>query len=123
MAIQGPVVRWVADHRKHHKFSDRDGDPHSPWRYGNTVPALMKGLFYAHMGWLFDTEQTSQRQYAPDLLKDKDIVQMSRRLPVVRRSSSLTLPAVAGGLSRCRGRAPSPRSSGPRSCASACCTT
>jgi stearoyl-CoA desaturase (delta-9 desaturase) len=43
MAIQGPVIRWVADHRKHHKFSDRDGDPHSPWRYGQTIPALTKG--------------------------------------------------------------------------------
>jgi stearoyl-CoA desaturase (delta-9 desaturase) len=97
MAIQGPVVRWVADHRKHHKFSDRDGDPHSPWRYGETVPALMKGLWYAHMGWLFDTEQTSQRQYAPDLLKDPDIVRISRAFPwfVV---ASLALPAIAGGL-------------------------
>ncbi len=37
MAVQGPVVRWVADHRKHHKFSDRDGDPHSPWRYGTSL--------------------------------------------------------------------------------------
>ncbi len=97
MAIQGPVVRWVADHRKHHKFSDRDGDPHSPWRYGTTVPALVKGLFYAHMGWLFDTEQTSQRQYAPDLLKDRDIVRISRAFPWLV-AASLILPAVAGGL-------------------------
>ena len=44
MAIQGPVVRWVADHRKHHKFSDRDGDPHSPWKYGTSLRALLKGL-------------------------------------------------------------------------------
>jgi stearoyl-CoA desaturase (delta-9 desaturase) len=97
MAIQGPVVRWVADHRKHHKFSDRDGDPHSPWRYGESVPALTKGLFFAHMGWLFDTEQTSQRQYAPDLLKDRDIVRVSKLFPwlvVV----SLALPPIAGGL-------------------------
>ncbi len=97
MAIQGPVIRWVADHRKHHKFSDRDGDPHSPWRYGDTIPALMKGLFYAHMGWLFDTEQTSQRQYAPDLLKDKDLVKISRNFPWLV-ATSLLLPAVAGGL-------------------------
>jgi stearoyl-CoA desaturase (delta-9 desaturase) len=97
MAIEGPVVRWVADHRKHHKFSDREGDPHSPWRYGDTIPALTKGLFFAHMGWLFDTEQTSQRQYAPDLLKDRDIVRISRAFPwfvVV----SLLLPPLAGGL-------------------------
>jgi stearoyl-CoA desaturase (delta-9 desaturase) len=97
MAIQGPVVRWVADHRKHHKFSDRDGDPHSPWRYGDTIPALMKGLFYAHMGWLFDQEQTSQRQYAPDLLKDRDIVRVSRHFPWLV-AASLLLPAIAGGL-------------------------
>jgi stearoyl-CoA desaturase (Delta-9 desaturase) len=97
MAIQGPVIRWVADHRKHHKFSDREGDPHSPWRYGETVPALMKGLFFAHMGWLFDSEQTSQRQYAPDLLKDRDIVRVSRAFPWLV-AVSLALPAVAGGL-------------------------
>ena len=97
MAIQGPVIRWVADHRKHHKFSDRDGDPHSPWRYGDNVPALMKGLLYAHAGWLFDTEQTPQRQYAPDLLKDRDLVRVSRLFPwfVV---ATLLLPPVVGGL-------------------------
>ncbi|HLL07542.1 MAG TPA: acyl-CoA desaturase [Nocardioidaceae bacterium] len=97
LAIQGPVVRWVADHRKHHKFSDRDGDPHSPWRYGETVPALVKGLFYAHMGWLFDPEQTPQRQYAPDLLKDKDIVRISRAFPALV-AVSLLLPPLVGGL-------------------------
>jgi stearoyl-CoA desaturase (delta-9 desaturase) len=57
----------------------------------------MKGLFFAHMGWLFDTEQTSQRQYAPDLLKDKDIVRMSRAFPWFVLAS-LTLPLVLGGL-------------------------
>jgi stearoyl-CoA desaturase (delta-9 desaturase) len=97
MAIQGPVVRWVADHRKHHKFSDRDGDPHSPWRYGDTIPALTKGLLYAHTMWLFDPEQTPQRQYAPDLLKDRDIVKISRMFPALVLISLLT-PAVAGGL-------------------------
>ncbi|MGH3508340.1 MAG: acyl-CoA desaturase [Nocardioidaceae bacterium] len=97
MAIQGPVTRWVADHRRHHKFSDRDGDPHSPWRYGDTIPALTKGLFYAHMGWLFDVDQTNQRQYAPDLLKDKDIVRISRQFPLWV-AVSLLLPAVVGGL-------------------------
>src|SRR5690348_12036800 len=97
MAIQGPVVRWVADHRKHHKFSDRDGDPHSPWKYGNDLRALTKGFLHAHMMWLFDPEQTPQRKYAPDLMKDPDIVRISRQFPfwvVV----SLVAPAVAGGL-------------------------
>src|SRR3712207_5388150 len=30
LAVEGPAIRWVADHRKHHNFSDREGDPHSP---------------------------------------------------------------------------------------------
>jgi stearoyl-CoA desaturase (delta-9 desaturase) len=97
MAIQGPLIRWVADHRRHHKFSDRDGDPHSPWKYGNSVGALTKGLLHAHMGWLFDTEQTPQRKYAPDLLKDRDLVRISR-LFWLFVLISLAVPAVLGGL-------------------------
>jgi stearoyl-CoA desaturase (delta-9 desaturase) len=97
MAFQGEIIRWVADHRKHHKFSDREGDPHSPWRYGNSVPALIKGLGYAHMGWLFDPEKTPIRQYAPDLLKDKDIVRINKLFPLWAVFSFL-LPALAGGL-------------------------
>jgi stearoyl-CoA desaturase (Delta-9 desaturase) len=97
MAIQGPVVRWVADHRKHHKFSDRDGDPHSPWKYGTSLGALWKGLWHAHMGWLFDEEQTPQRKYAPDLMNDSDIVRISRQFPLWV-AVSLAAPAVAGGL-------------------------
>jgi stearoyl-CoA desaturase (Delta-9 desaturase) len=97
MAIQGPVVRWVADHRKHHKFSDRDGDPHSPWKYGETIGALWKGLWHAHLGWLFDEEQTPQRKYAPDLMNDRAIVRISRQFPLWV-AVSLIAPAVAGGL-------------------------
>jgi stearoyl-CoA desaturase (delta-9 desaturase) len=97
MAIEGPVLRWVADHRRHHAFSDREGDPHSPWRYGESVPALVKGLFYAHMGWLFDVEQTNPRRYAPDLLKDTDVVRISRAFPALV-ATSLLLPALLGGL-------------------------
>ena len=97
LAIEGPVVRWVADHRKHHKYSDKDGDPHSPWRYGETVPALLKGLWWAHMGWLFDEEQTDQRKYAPDLIKDNDIRRISRQF-AMWALISLLIPPLVGGL-------------------------
>ncbi|MEY9892291.1 stearoyl-CoA desaturase (delta-9 desaturase) [Catenulispora sp. MAP5-51] len=97
LAVQGPVIRWVADHRKHHRYSDHDGDPHSPWRYGETVPALMKGLWHAHIGWLYNAEQTNQQQYAPDLLKDRAIVRVSRAFPALVLVS-LLLPAAVGGL-------------------------
>ena len=97
MAIQGPVVRWVADHRRHHAFSDRDGDPHSPWRYGETIPALAKGLWWAHTGWLFDVEQTPRSKYAPDLMADTDLQKVDRAFPVIVAGSML-LPALVGGL-------------------------
>ncbi len=97
LAVEGPVIRWVADHRRHHRYSDKEGDPHSPWRYGSTIPALTKGLLFAHMGWMFDVEQTDQRQYAPDLLRDRAIVKVSRAFPWLVVASLLT-PALAGGL-------------------------
>ncbi|GAA2111378.1 fatty acid desaturase [Microlunatus panaciterrae] len=97
LAIQGPVIRWVADHRKHHKFSDRDGDPHSPWRYGTSVGALTRGLVYAHMLWMFNPEQTPRRQYAPDLMKDPDLVKVDKAFPAIL-AFSLLGPALIGGL-------------------------
>jgi stearoyl-CoA desaturase (Delta-9 desaturase) len=97
MAIQGPVVQWVADHRRHHAFSDREGDPHSPWRYGDDLRALAKGMFHAHIGWLFDRRQTNPARYAPDLLKDTALVRTSD-LFVAWAFLSLALPALIGGL-------------------------
>ena len=97
LAIEGPVVRWVADHRKHHAHSDAEGDPHSPWAYGDSTWALTRGLWHAHTGWLFDVEQTPLKRYAPDLLKDKDIVRISRLFPLWV-AVSVALPAVLGGL-------------------------
>lgn len=97
LAIEGPVIRWVADHRRHHAFSDREGDPHSPWRYGETVPALLKGLWFAHMGWLFDVELTNQRKFTPDLLADRGVARVSNLFaPLV--AVSLLLPPLVGGL-------------------------
>jgi stearoyl-CoA desaturase (delta-9 desaturase) len=97
LAIEGPVVRWVADHRRHHAFSDREGDPHSPWRYGETVPALIKGLWWAHTGWLFDVEQTPRGKYAPDLMADTDIRKVDSAFPALVAVSML-LPPLVGGL-------------------------
>jgi stearoyl-CoA desaturase (delta-9 desaturase) len=97
LAVEGPVIRWVADHRRHHKYSDKDGDPHSPWRYGDNLAALVKGLIFAHMGWLFDVEQTDQKVYAPDLLKDRAILRVSRAFPGLV-AASLLVPPLIGGL-------------------------
>ena len=71
-AIEGPVISWVADHRKHHAFSDREGDPHSPHvDHGGGWSGAVKGLLHAHVGWLFiHTQRGSKERYAPDLIKD-----------------------------------------------------
>ena len=97
MAIEGPVTRWVADHRRHHAYSDAEGDPHSPWRYGNDFRSLCKGLYHAHVGWLFDVEQTDQQRFAPDLLADHDIARVAKAFPLLV-TFSLLAPAVLGGV-------------------------
>ncbi len=97
LAIEGPVIRWVADHRRHHAFSDREGDPHSPWRFGDTLPALMKGFWFAHIGWLFDLEHTNRERYTPELMRDRDITLVERLFPLWF-ATSLLLPGVLGGL-------------------------
>ncbi|TWP48538.1 acyl-CoA desaturase [Lentzea tibetensis] len=97
MAMQGPIIGWVADHRRHHAFADREGDPHSPWRYGTSAGALVKGFWHAHMGWMFGRDKTNAVRFAPDLLADNDIQRVDRLFPVLT-VATLLLPAVAGGL-------------------------
>jgi stearoyl-CoA desaturase (delta-9 desaturase) len=97
MAIQGSATQWVADHRKHHRFSDKEGDPHSPWRYGTDFKAVSKGFFYSHVGWLYDWDKTCEAHYAPELLADRDISWVSRTF-IWWVGASVLLPALVGGL-------------------------
>jgi stearoyl-CoA desaturase (delta-9 desaturase) len=97
IAMQGPVINWVADHRRHHAFSDREGDPHSPWLFGTGPLAVGKGFWHAHMGWLFERDETSARRFAPDLLADRAVVRVHRLFGLVA-ASGLVVPAVLGGL-------------------------
>ena len=97
LAIEGSLDQWVADHRKHHKFSDEVGDPHSPWRFGTSKKAIGKGLLYSHVGWLFDNDNTGIDKYAPDIAADKDLNWISKHFSVFV-IASLLLPAVLGGL-------------------------
>jgi stearoyl-CoA desaturase (delta-9 desaturase) len=79
MAVQGPVIDWVADHRKHHAHTDEEGDPHSP-HVGHG--SGLAGLWHAHVGWLFDTNgQADRRKYAPDLMEDRGMRLLNRNFP------------------------------------------
>jgi stearoyl-CoA desaturase (Delta-9 desaturase) len=72
MAIEGPVVNWVADHRKHHAHTDEEGDPHSPHGFGPGLRGTLKGLFHAHVGWLWEDHGIAERRkYARDLVEDR----------------------------------------------------
>jgi stearoyl-CoA desaturase (delta-9 desaturase) len=96
-AVEGNVVSWVANHRKHHQFSDRDGDPHSPNAgYGEGFVEGVRGLWHAHTGWLFDKNATGDAQrYAKDLLDDRGLrVIANLFLPIVLLS--LAIPALVG---------------------------
>jgi stearoyl-CoA desaturase (delta-9 desaturase) len=97
MALQGPIMHWVADHRRHHAYSDRDGDPHSPWAFGTTPLALVKGFWHAHMGWVFDRKLTNQERFAPDLLADPDIRRVHRQFGLWT-AVTMAAPALLGGL-------------------------
>jgi stearoyl-CoA desaturase (delta-9 desaturase) len=111
MSLQGSVIDWVADHRKHHTFTDEDGDPHSPHAgHGAGLSGMLRGLWHSHVGWLFSTHgQASSKRYAPDLVGDPKMRAINRRFPQLALLG-LLLPfllglalsggsLVAGGLS------------------------
>jgi stearoyl-CoA desaturase (Delta-9 desaturase) len=96
LAVQGPVIRWVADHRRHHAYADRPGDPHSPHLEEATgVKGVLTGLYHAHIGWFFDLEKTNIRKFAPDLLTDRALVKVDKLFPWFTLAS-FTLPAFIG---------------------------
>jgi len=97
LAIEGPILNWVSDHRRHHKYSDKEGDPHSPWRFGTDLKALTKGLVWAHMGWLFDRNGSSHKKFSPDWLADRDIRALHKLFPVLV-VATLLAPALIVGL-------------------------
>ncbi len=99
MAVQGPLLDWVADHRKHHAHADHEGDPHSPHvGHGDGTMGVLRGLWHAHVGWLLsDQGQASARKYAPDVYEDRGLRVISRGFPQLVLAS-LLLPALAGYL-------------------------
>jgi stearoyl-CoA desaturase (delta-9 desaturase) len=103
MAVEGSVITWVADHRKHHAFTDREGDPHSPHLHGPGFWGAARGLWHAHIGWLFESVGTAERErFAPDLVKDP-AMRVIDRLFFVFVAASLLIPfaigwVVGGGL-------------------------
>jgi stearoyl-CoA desaturase (delta-9 desaturase) len=97
MAVQGPAISWVADHRKHHAHTDEEGDPHSPHvGHDGGVRGVLAGLWHAHSGWLMSTQgRADWKRYAADLYEDRGMRMISRQF-VALVLISLALPALAG---------------------------
>jgi stearoyl-CoA desaturase (delta-9 desaturase) len=97
MAVQGPVISWVADHRKHHAHTDSEGDPHSPHvGHSSGLRGVAAGLWHAHAGWLMSTQgRADWKRYAADLNEDPGMRRIARQfVPLVLLT--LLLPALAG---------------------------
>jgi stearoyl-CoA desaturase (Delta-9 desaturase) len=95
LSVQGSVIDWVADHRKHHAHTDEEGDPHSP-HVGHG--SGLQGLWYAHTGWLLQTQgQADWKRYAADLYEDPGMRRIGRRFPLLA-VLTLLIPAAAGFL-------------------------
>src|SRR5216683_7162572 len=95
MAFEGDVIGWVAIHRRHHAFTDRPGDPHSPYRYGTSLTGQLRGLGHAHVGWLLRDDPTSPARFAPDLMADPAMRAISAAFPALC-AVSLGLPFAVG---------------------------
>ena len=98
MAVQGSVIDWVATHRRHHAYSDQVGDPHSPHLEPDEgVVAMLKGMWHAHVGWMFADDATKAETWAPDLLNEPAMVKVSQMFGRLVLATFL-LPAILGGL-------------------------
>ena len=95
MSFEGEVIGWVAIHRRHHAFADRPGDPHSPYRYGTSLPGQLRGLAHAHVGWLLRDDPTPAARYAPDMVADPAMRAVSAAFPALC-AVSLGLPFGVG---------------------------
>jgi stearoyl-CoA desaturase (Delta-9 desaturase) len=95
MSFEGEVIGWVAIHRRHHAFSDRPGDPHSPYRYGTSLSGQLRGLAHAHIGWLLRDDPTPAARYAPDMTADPAMRAVSAAFPALC-TVSLGLPFALG---------------------------
>jgi stearoyl-CoA desaturase (delta-9 desaturase) len=97
MAVQGPLLKWVAIHRRHHQHSDQDDDPHSPHHHGRGILGLVRGFWHAHIGWFFRPDSADLARYVRDLRKSRLLRWLSGLFPVWV-VVGLAIPTVLGWL-------------------------
>lgn len=95
MAFEGGVLSWAANHRRHHAYTDVEGDPHSPHLSGQTIKGQLRGIAHAHLGWLFAPPPQERARWIPDLCADRDLATIDRLFPLWC-VLSLGLPTLLG---------------------------
>jgi stearoyl-CoA desaturase (Delta-9 desaturase) len=97
MAVQGPLLTWVAQHRRHHQLSDSPGDPHSPHLHGQGLLGLISGFWHAHLGWIFTPDAPDLHGYVKDLRQSRSLRVASELFPLWV-AIGLLIPTAAGAL-------------------------
>jgi stearoyl-CoA desaturase (delta-9 desaturase) len=97
MSAQGPVIQWASIHRRHHKYSDRPGDPHSPLIYQGEKWGTLRGLWHGQVAWMLNSDVTNTAVFAKDLLRDPIITKVNR-LYLTWVVLGLAIPAILDGL-------------------------
>lgn len=97
MAAQGPLIYWIANHRRHHQYSDQRGDPHSPHLQGEGLLNRITGFWHAHMGWIFDHETPNPGVFAKAELRNPSLSQIDR-LYLFWILLGLVIPTIVGGV-------------------------
>jgi stearoyl-CoA desaturase (delta-9 desaturase) len=97
MAVQAPLFKWVAVHRRHHQHSDEPGDPHSPHHQGRGVLGWLRGYWHAHIGWLFKPDPPDLDHYIKDLRQSR-VLRVANALFLFWVALGLLLPAALGGV-------------------------
>jgi stearoyl-CoA desaturase (delta-9 desaturase) len=92
-AGQGSPIYWASTHRRHHKFADGPGDPHSPRLAGTGRLSALRGFVHAHVGWLFGHGITNTGVFGRDLLGDPQLLAVNRLYPMLVLAG-LLLPGV-----------------------------
>jgi stearoyl-CoA desaturase (Delta-9 desaturase) len=95
MAVQAPLIKWVAVHRLHHQHSDQPGDPHSPYGYGAGILGILRGLWHAHLGWVFETDPPHLDRYVQDL-RQNGCARLANALFPLWVTAGLLIPAALG---------------------------
>jgi stearoyl-CoA desaturase (Delta-9 desaturase) len=97
MAAQGNLIYWVATHRRHHQYSEGDGDPHSPYTHGGKLLGRLQGIWHSHLGWMLDSQMTNTVKFTKDLMRDPAIRRVND-LYFLWVALGLAIPAILGGL-------------------------